>query len=649
MILSLDIETYSSVDLAKSGVYAYAGSDDFEVLLLAYSIDGGPVTVIEGQDDIKHDFDLQDMLQDPDVTKTAWNAAFERTCLSKLFGTQLDPASWDCSMVRALMLGLPGSLEQVAEVLRLEEQKMKEGRALIRYFSVPCRPTKKNGGRTRNLAHHDPDKWQLFVDYCKQDVVTEMAIRSRLIGHEIPEKERALYRLDQAINDRGVRMDPKFVAQAIGFDNLHRDHMMAEARALSGLENPNSVGQLKGWIEEVEGIEIPSLTKAIVPTLIAEANDPRTVRMLEIRQALAKTSVAKYEAMERAVCADGRIRGLLQYYGANRTGRWAGRLVQVQNLPQNHIKELDDTRALLRRGDYEALEIIYDNPAIALSQLIRTAFIPSEGCRFVVADFSAIEARVVAWLAGEQWRMEVFNGHGKIYEASAAKMFGVPIESIDRGSPLRQKGKIAELALGYGGAVGALKQMGALDMGLDEDELRPLVDQWRRANPAITALWAAVEDAALQAVRDGQHAKLRRGIAFQVRQGALFVRLPSGRELAYQQPGTTLNRFGREAVVYMDRDQQTRRWVETETYGAKLVENLVQAIARDCLAEAMLSLDQAGYAIVMHVHDEVVLDVPDDKPDALEDVLELMARRPDWAKDLPLRADGYECGYYQKD
>ncbi len=649
MILSLDIETYSSVDLAKSGVYAYAGSDDFEVLLLAYSIDGGPVTDIEGQDDIKHDFDLQDMLQDPDVTKTAWNAAFERTCLSKLFGTQLDPASWDCSMVRALMLGLPGSLEQVAEVLRLEEQKMKEGRALIRYFSVPCRPTKKNGGRTRNLAHHDPDKWQLFVDYCKQDVVTEMAIRSRLIGHEIPEKERALYRLDQAINDRGVRMDPKFVAQAIGFDNLHRDHMMAEARALSGLENPNSVGQLKGWIEEVEGIEIPSLTKAIVPTLIAEANDPRTVRMLEIRQALAKTSVAKYEAMERAVCADGRIRGLLQYYGANRTGRWAGRLVQVQNLPQNHIKELDDTRALLRRGDYEALEIIYDNPAIALSQLIRTAFIPSEGCRFVVADFSAIEARVVAWLAGEQWRMEVFNGHGKIYEASAAKMFGVPIESIDRGSPLRQKGKIAELALGYGGAVGALKQMGALDMGLDEDELRPLVDQWRRANPAITALWAAVEDAALQAVRDGQHAKLRRGIAFQVRQGALFVRLPSGRELAYQQPGTTLNRFGREAVVYMDRDQQTRRWVETETYGAKLVENLVQAIARDCLAEAMLSLDQAGYAIVMHVHDEVVLDVPDDKPDALEDVLELMARRPDWAKDLPLRADGYECGYYQKD
>lgn len=649
MILSLDIETYSSVDLAKSGVYAYAGSDDFEVLLLAYSIDGGPVTVIEGQDDIKHDFDLQDMLQDPDVTKTAWNAAFERTCLSKLFGTQLDPASWDCSMVRALMLGLPGSLEQVAEVLRLEEQKMKEGRALIRYFSVPCRPTKKNGGRTRNLAHHDPDKWQLFVDYCKQDVVTEMAIRSRLIGHEIPEKERALYRLDQAINDRGVRMDPKFVAQAIGFDNLHRDHMMAEARALSGLENPNSVGQLKGWIEEVEGIEIPSLTKAIVPTLIAEANDPRTVRMLEIRQALAKTSVAKYEAMERAVCADGRIRGLLQYYGANRTGRWAGRLVQVQNLPQNHIKELDDTRALLRRGDYEALEIIYDNPAIALSQLIRTAFIPSEGCRFVVADFSAIEARVIAWLAGEQWRMDVFNGHGKIYEASAAKMFGVPIESIDRGSPLRQKGKIAELALGYGGAVGALKQMGALDMGLDEDELRPLVDQWRRANPAITALWAAVEDAALQAVRDGQHAKLRRGIAFQVRQGALFVRLPSGRELAYQQPGTTLNRFGREAVVYMDRDQQTRRWVETETYGAKLVENLVQAIARDCLAEAMQLLDKAGYQIVMHVHDEVVLDVPDDKPDALEDVLELMARRPDWAKDLPLRADGYECPYYQKD
>ncbi|MDI9468662.1 MAG: DNA polymerase, partial [Bacillota bacterium] len=319
------------------------------------------------------------------------------------------------------------------------------------------------------------------------------------------------------------------------------------------------------------------------------------------------------------------------------------------NLPQNHIKELDDTRALLRRGDYEALEIIYDNPAIALSQLIRTAFIPSEGCRFVVADFSAIEARVVAWLAGETWRMEVFNGHGKIYEASAAKMFGVPLESIDRGSPLRQKGKIAELALGYGGAVGALKQMGALDMGLEEEELQPLVNQWRRANPAITALWAAVEDAALQAVRDGQHAKLRRGIAFQVRQGALFVRLPSGRELAYQQPGTTLNRFGREAVVYMDRDQQTRRWVETETYGAKLVENLVQAIARDCLAEAMLSLDQAGYAIVMHVHDEVVLDVPDDKPDALEDVLELMARRPDWAKDLPLRADGYECGYYQKD
>lgn len=649
MILSLDIETYSSVDLAKSGVYAYAGSDDFEVLLLAYSIDGGPVTVIEGQDDIKHDFDLQDMLQDPDVTKTAWNAAFERTCLSKLFGTQLDPASWDCSMVRALMLGLPGSLEQVAEVLRLEEQKMKEGRALIRYFSVPCRPTKKNGGRTRNLAHHDPDKWQLFVDYCKQDVVTEMAIRSRLIGHEIPEKERALYRLDQAINDRGVRMDPKFVAQAIGFNNLHRDHMMAEARALSGLENPNSVGQLKGWIEEVEGIEIPSLTKAIVPTLIAEANDPRTVRMLEIRQALAKTSVAKYEAMERAVCADGRIRGLLQYYGANRTGRWAGRLVQVQNLPQNHIKELDDTRALLRRGDYEALEIIYDNPAIALSQLIRTAFIPSEGCRFIVADFSAIEARVIAWLAGEQWRMDVFNSHGKIYEASAAAMFGVPVESIGRGDPLRQKGKIAELALGYGGSVGALKQMGALDMGLEQGELKPLVDQWRAANPAIIGFWSDVEEAALEAVRERRTVKLQHGITFEIQAGFLFIRLPSGRRMAYARPRIAQNRFGRDAVIYEGMNQVTRKWEATETYGGKLVENIVQATARDCLAESMQLLDKAGYQIVMHVHDEVVLDVPQHQTDALSDVLSLMSKRPAWAPDLPLRADGYECPYYQKD
>lgn len=645
MKMSIDIETYSEIDLAKSGVYAYAADPSFEILLCSYAFDGGDVRTIEGEQGIREDKAFLKALHDPSVEKRAWNANFERVCLGRALGERLDPSEWSCSMVLAQYLGLPASLATAGSVLRVEQKT--EGINLIRYFSKPCKPTKANKGRTRNLPEHAPDKWQAFKAYNAQDVRAEMAIRKKLDAFQLPDEEKTIYNLDQKINDLGVRLDRVLIDQAIRFDETFTAEKKDEAKALTGLANPNSVSQLKAWIETVENTEIASLNKKTLKQI--KAKDPRVKRVLELRSQLAKTSVAKYSAMARAVNPDGRARGLLQYYGANRTGRWAGRLIQVQNLPQNKLRELDDARELLRSGDFESIRLIYENPSEVLSQLIRTAFIPSDGCRFIVADFAAIEARVIAWLAGEAWRQQVFKDGGDIYCASASKMFGVKVEKHGINGHLRQKGKIAELALGYGGSVGALRQMGALAMGLQEEELPALVDQWRVSNTNITKLWKELEHTALVAVKNKIVTRSKKGVAFQVARGMLFITLPSGRRLAYAKPSIGINRFDRECLLYRDTDQATRKWGEVETYGGKLAENITQAIARDCLAEAMLRLDRAGYDIVMHVHDEVVLDVPNTRKNALEEASAIMGAPIDWAPGLVLRADGYECSYYRKD
>ena len=642
-ILEMDIETFSDVDLIKCGVYAYADSPAFEVLLFAYSFDGGETRVIDLAQGEELPGEVAEAVFDGSVVKTAFNANFERTCLSKYFGRYLPPESWHCSAVQAAVLALPRSLEDVGAVLGLDERKMKEGKELIRYFCVPCKPTKANGGRRRNLPCHAPEKWEMFKSYCVRDVDVEKAIRRKLCKFPIPEGEMELYRLDQRINDRGVPVDMGLVRQAVRCERLHKEVVTRRAYELTGLENPNSVAQLKGWLGE-NGVEAESLSRKAVAELIEES-DGEVKELLRLRLLMAKTSVKKYEAMERSVCSDGRVHGLLQFYGANRTGRWAGRLVQVQNLPQNHIEDLELARRLVREGRFEDVEMLYDSTPKVLSELIRTAFVPEPGCRFVVADFSAIEARVLAWLAGERWRLEVFSSHGKIYEASASAMFHVPIEEVTKGSSLRQKGKIAELGLGYGGAAGALVSMGALDMGLSEDDLPPLVAAWRRANPHITQFWWDVDKAAVEAVT--KRAKTRAGrIGFEYRSGILFVMLPSGRKLAYVKPRLAVNKFGREGLTY-EGILENKKWGRIETYGPKLVENIVQGTARDLLAEAMLRVERKGYPIVMHCHDEIIAEVPEGMG-SVEEMCEVMAVRPSWAEGLPLRADGYECPFYQK-
>lgn len=643
-VLEIDIETYSDVDLIKCGVYAYADSPAFEVLLFACSFDGGETQVVDLAQGEELPAEVAEAVFDDSVVKTAFNANFERTCLSKHFGRYVPPGSWHCSAVQAAMLALPRSLEDVGAVLGLEEQKMKEGKELIRYFCMPCKPTKANGGRTRNLPCHAPEGWELFKTYCIQDVDVEKAIRYKLRNFPIPKMEMEVYWLDQEINDRGVLVDRELVRRAVSCDLLYKDIVTKRAYELTGLENPNSVAQLKGWLGE-QGMEIDSLSKKAVGDLIQET-DGEVEELLKLRLLMAKTSVKKYEAMERSVCTDGRVHGLLQFYGANRTGRWAGRLVQVQNLPQNHIPDLEIARNLVKQGRFEDVEVFYDSTPNVLSELIRTAFIPKTGCRFVVADFSAIEARVLAWLSGEKWRLNVFASHGRIYEASASAMFHVPIEEVTKGSPLRQKGKISELALGYGGSVGALVSMGALDMGLTEDELAPLVSTWRNANPHITQFWWEVDTAAIKAVTEKKQTRVGR-ITFEYKSGILFVELPSGRKLSYVKPRMALNKFGRNGLTY-EGTAENKKWSRIETYGPKLVENIVQGTARDLLAEAMLRVEVKGYPIVMHCHDEIIAEVPEGAG-SVEEMCTVMAVQPEWADGLPLRADGYECAFYKKE
>jgi len=642
--LGIDIETYSEVDLTKCGVYAYTAHSSFEILLFAYAYDDNEIQLVDLANGEQIPKQIINDITGDRTIKAAYNAQFERVCLSKHLNLQLSPESWHCTAVQSAMLGLPLSLEGVGQVLGLQQQKMREGKNLIRYFSVPCKPTKTNGHRFRNLPDHAPDKWQLFKDYCIRDVEVERAIRVKLEKYPISEKEKTLYILDQQINDRGVRVDAELVAQAICCDELYKNDVFAEAQELTGLDNPNSVAQLKEWLIE-NGVEVESLSKKAVADLAKESND-EIEHLLNLRLQLAKTSVRKYKAIERSVCPDGRVRGLLQFYGANRTGRWAGRLVQVQNLPQNHIPDLTLARNLIKAGCFVELEMLYELVPNLLSELIRTAFIPKENHRFIVADFSAIEARVIAWLAGEKWRMDVFATHGKIYEASASQMFRVPIEEITKGSPLRQKGKIAELALGYGGSVGALTAMGALEMGVALEELQPLVSAWRVANPNITRLWWEIDHSAITAVKDKTMQRVGR-ITIQVKSGILFITLPSGRSLSYVKPRLETNKFGREGITY-EGIGENKRWCRIDTYGPKLVENIVQAIARDLLAEGMLAVDRAGYKIVMHVHDEIVVEAPAGTG-SLEEVCRIMSETPIWAEGLPLRADGYECQFYKKD
>lgn len=641
--LSIDIETFSSADLKKSGVYRYSEAPDFEVLLFGYAADGGPVRVVDLASGETLPLDIREALLSSAVTKWAFNAQFERVCLSHHLGAWLDPASWRCTMVWAATLGLPLSLEGVGTALGLQKQKLKEGKKLVAFFGSPCKPTYANGGRIRNLPAHAPEKWEAFRQYSLRDVEAERGIQEKLGKFPVPEVEWENYVLDQRINDRGIQLDLPLVRQAIACARQARTDSLREARSLTGLANPNSTQQLKEWLR-TNGVNAASLNKAAVGNLLTEAVGS-VEQVLLLRRELSKSSVKKYVAMENAVCADGRAHGLLQFYGANRTGRFAGRLIQVQNLPQNHLPDLEQARALVRQGQFGMVAPLYDSVPAALSELIRTAFIPRDGCRFFVADFSAIEARVIAWLAGETWRNEVFTSHGKIYEASASQMFHVPMEQVTKGSPLRQKGKIAELALGYGGSVGALTAMGALGMGVPEAELLPLVKAWRAANPNIVKLWWNVDAVAIEAVRDKKDADLP-GLRFSYQSGVLFIRLPSGRRLAYARPRVEKNRFDKDAVTY-EGIGEAKKWGRIQSYGPKFVENIVQGTARDLLTDAMRRLDARGYRIVMHVHDEVVIEAPPDT--RLEEICAVMAETPPWAQGLQLCADGYVCDFYKKE
>ena len=643
--MSIDLETYSSADISKTGVYRYSESPDFEILLFSYSIDGAPVQLVDLTCGERIPAEVKEALSDPSVTKWAFNASFERICLSRWLGlpsgAYLEPQQWRCSMIWSAYLGLPLSLAGVGAVLKLDKQKLDTGKDLIRYFCKPCRPTKKNGGRTRNLPRHDPGKWEQFKSYNLRDVETEMEIQKKLARFPVPEFVWDEYHLDQEINDRGIRVDMLMVKNAIEVDDWSHSDLKSQLQSLTALENPNSVAQMKVWLTE-HGMEIESLGKKEVAAMLKGA--PSDLRdALILRQQLAKSSVKKYQAMQNCVCDDGRVHGMFMFYGANRTGRFAGRLVQLQNLPQNHMEDLEQARALVRRGDYDSLKMLYDSVPDVLSELIRTAFIPYEGGKFIVADFSAIEARVIAWMAGEKWRLEVFKNGGDIYCASASQMFGVPVEKHGINGHLRQKGKIAELALGYGGSVGALKAMGALDMGIPEEELKPLVDAWRDANPNITEFWWDGDRAIKEAVA-GRTTSETHGIQFVYQSGFLFICLPSGRRLAYVKPRMGENRFGGESVTY-EGIGGTKKWERLESYGPKFVENIVQALSRDILCYAMKTLRCCN--IVAHVHDEIIIEA--DPSVSLDAICEQMGRTPPWAKGLILRADGYETPFYKKD
>ena len=656
--LSLDLETKSSVDIAKCGVYKYAESPDFEILLFGVSVNHGPITVYDLACEGKVPEEIIAALSDDRVTKFAYNAAFERVCLSvwlrknypQHFRTYsvrgdpvqnyLDPSSWKCTMVWAAYNGLPLGLDKVGAVLGFEEQKLKEGKELVKYFCCPCRPTKKNGGRTWNLPHHAPEKWALFKKYNERDVQVEMQIQERLKNYQVPDFVWDEYHLDQEINDRGIMIDQDMVRQALRIDELSKSDLTARMQKKTGLANPGSVVQMKNYLAE-NGMEVDTLGKKDVAAMIKAAPE-NLAEVLALRLQLAKSSVRKYQAMQNAVCADGRCHGMFQFYGANRSGRWAGRLIQLQNLPQNHLEDLEAARELVKVGDYEMLDMLYDSVPGVLSELIRTAFIPRPGYKFIVSDFSAIEARVLSHLAHEEWRAEVFREGRDIYCESASRMFGVPVEKHGQNSHLRQKGKIAELALGYGGSVGALKAMGALDMGLAEDELQPLVNMWRSSNPNITAYWWAVDRAVKDAIT--QRTRTQVGdITFEMRNGMLFITLPSGRKLAYVKPRIGENRFGGENVTYMGIDA-TKHWSRIESYGPKFVENIVQAVSRDILAYAMRTLSHCF--ICGHVHDELIIECSPDV--SLDAVCEQMGRTPPWIPGIELRADGYECSFYQK-
>ncbi|MFH0385029.1 DNA polymerase [Streptococcus sp. A18] len=646
--LSIDIETYCEIDLRKSGVYRYAEDDSFELLLFAVSVDNGPVTVYDLTKE-KLPQDILENLVDDSVIKWAFNASFERICLSNwlkkhhpefLSDGFLSPVSWRCSMIWSAYLGLPLSLEGVGTVLKLKDQKMREGADLIRYFCLPCKPTKVNGGRIRNFPHHAPNKWSTFIDYNRRDVEVELAIKERLKNFPVPDFVWDEYLQDQIINDRGIGIDLDFVKAAINLDANSKAKIQEELKALTGLENPNSVLQMIGWLRE-HGVTTDSLDKKAVKGLLKTV-DETTAQVLKLRQQAAKSSVSKYQAMMNCVCKDGRARGMFQFYGANRTGRWAGRLVQLQNLPQNHLPDLEEARELFGTGDLEATELIYDTQD-TLSQLIRTAFVPSKGKKFIVCDFSAIEARVLSHLAGERWRSKVFEQGKDIYCMSASQMFGVPVEKHGQNSELRQKGKIAELACGYGGSVGALKAMGAIDMGLSEDELQPLVNSWRQANPNIVLFWWDVDKAVKIAVEELLPTSTQ-NIQFEVKSGILFITLPSGRQLAYVKPKIGENQFGGESVTY-EGTGTAKRWERLASYGPKFVENIVQAISRDILAYSLEQLKE--FKIVGHVHDEVIIECPMEQK--LDKIASLMGIAPDWMSDINLRADGYECSFYQKD
>ncbi|MFR2343382.1 MAG: DNA polymerase [Acutalibacteraceae bacterium] len=657
--LSIDLETFSDVDLKKCGVYKYASSPNFEILLFGVSVDGGEVTVYDLASGDTVPEEIIRALSDDSVIKWAYNASFERVCLSvwlrrnypQYFSSYsieedtvrnyLDPSSWRCSLVWGAYMGLPLSLEGIGKVLKLENQKMAEGKALIRYFCVPCKPTKANGGRTRNLPEHDPVKWSTFIAYNKRDVETEMAIQQKLSKFPVPEFLWEEYHLDQEINDRGIQLDMVLVEQAIAIDERSREELSAKMRQLTALENPNSVQQMKEWLTK-HGLEVDCLDKKAVKELLKTA-PPELAEVLELRRQLAKSSVKKYQAMQNAVCADGRARGMFQFYGANRSGRWAGRLIQLQNLPQNHMTHLEDARRLVRAGDYALLSALYDSVPEVLSELIRTAFVPRDGYKFIVSDFSAIEARVLSFLAGESWRLKVFAENGDIYCASASAMFHVPVEKHGQNAHLRQKGKIAELALGYGGSVGALKSMGALEMGLAEEELQPLVDAWRTSNPNIVQLWWDVDNAVKTAVRQRLDTETH-GIRFRYRSGMLFIILPSGRQLCYVKPKMGTNKFGGESVTY-EGVGSTKKWERIESYGPKFTENVVQAISRDILMYAMRTLSHCF--IVGHVHDELIVECGMDV--SLDAVCDQMGRTPPWIEGLNLRADGYETMFYKKD
>lgn len=646
-VLHIDLETYSDIDIGKCGAYRYADSPNFEILLFAYAYDDEPVTVIDVAQREGWPTQVLDDILSSDITKVAHNAAFERICLSKFLNTHLDPKAWHCTMVHALSLGFPASLADVGKALNLGEdkQKMAVGKRLITYFCKPCKPTMANGQRTRNYPHHDPEKWDLFKEYNRQDVVTEQAIYDKLMKFPLPESERILYCLDQSINDYGIGVDTDLMDNVIGYSETYEAQMRKECEELTGGINVHSIVQLKQWLTEQEGRQIDSLTKDDVDQLLKLDLKPSSKRILELRQETGKTSVKKYEAFERSICSDGRIHGAFQFYGAGRTGRWAGRLIQPQNFPRNAFEDIALARQMVKDRKWEEIEMLYGSMNDVFSTLIRTLIVPPQGMTFAIADYSAIEARVVAWMADEKWRQDVFANGGDIYCMSATQMFGVPVEKHGQNSHLRKKGKVAELACGYGGGVGALRKMGGEQMGLTEKEMDDIVKKWRRSSPHVVKLWRELGDAAIEAIDTRLRVKCRHGVSFKYAKGILFMTLPSGRSLAYVQP-----RFDGRELTYMGMNQTTRKWERTKTWGGKLTENLIQAIARDCLAESMTKIQQAGYHIVMHVHDEVIVEVPEDDAEGhLKRIEDLMGEPIEWAPGLLLTADGFTSEYYRKD